>query len=121
MKIASVGERYLPVMIQQRPSTDVADSSGAPNDDGQWTTLAKTVYMQRLTSTGDERLQSAEVSAPFTTVWQMPYRRDMDPDQINDFAKVRRLKVYNRIYDITTGSVLGLNEAIAIETIARQG
>lgn len=117
---ASVGERFYPVKIEKRPSTDVADSSGAPTEEGQWTTLSRVEYMQRMDLNGQERFAAAQESAPYDTAWQMVYRSDMDPDRL-DVAKLRRIVWQGRTYDITFASVIGNKRAILIQTLARQG
>lgn len=116
----SIGDRSWPVTIEQRSATDLIDSSGAPSDEG-WTTLSRVTHMKRINATGEERFQSMQESTPVRTVWEMPYRSDMDPDRVADFTKLRRLKFYSRIYDITFGQVIGHNEAISLDTLARQG
>lgn len=120
MATAAAGERVWPVRIEKRTAPDVPDSTGAPSDD-VWTLLSRVTYMKRINASGQERFQALQESAPVRTVWEMPYRSDMDPDRVTDFTKVRRLKFKDRVYDITFGAVLGMNEAITLDTLARQG
>lgn len=118
--LTPAGERFVPVVIESRPAAEAVDPSGAPTE-GTWSTLSPCSFMKRVEATGKERFDADQRSAPVTTTWKMNYRRDMDPDQVTDFTKVRRLKVHGRIYDIVFGEVVGLNEEIALETLARQG
>lgn len=117
---AAAGERVWPVTIEKRSATDLIDATGAPSDEG-WTTLSNATYMKRINASGDERFQAMQESSPVRTVWEMPYRSDMDPDRVTNFTKLRRLKVQGRIYDITFGAVIGVNEAVTLDTVARQG
>lgn len=114
------GERTWPVTIEKRDAADAVDGSGAPTDPN-WSTLCQTAWMKRVSATGQERFEAAQESAPVRTVWELNYRPDMDPDRVTDFTKVRRLKFNGRIYDITFGEVMGLNEGISLDTLARQG
>lgn len=116
---ASIGSRQCVVRLEQRPSTDAVDPSGAPTD-GPWTTLADEEWVEKVDQRGSERFQAAQTSAAFDTAWRMGYREDMDPDVI-DIAKLRRFVYQGRVHDITYGKVVGLNQELWIETLARQG
>lgn len=67
--------------------------------------------------TGRERFTGAQISAPFDTQWQLPYREDVDPDLVN-VAKSRRLVYRQRVYDIVAAMVVGRRDAIELVTLS---
>jgi len=109
------GERNRYVVIQQL--TETIPDSNYPME--TWTTLA-TVWMRKMDATGTERFTAAQLAAAFETQWEMGYRGDMDPEQV-DVPKRRRLRYHDRIYDITQASVIGRREGIELLTIAGSG
>lgn len=109
----SAGERDRVVTIQQ--ATQTREPGGMPKED--WTDLVK-VWASRYELGGNERFWSNQVSAPYDTKWQIPYRIDMDPE-IHDVAKNRRLVVRGRIHDIVQAVVI--DRYAGIELITRSG
>ncbi len=112
------GERDKAVLIQQRSATDAAGSSGFPVE--TWTTLHARVFMRKEDLKGNERFQASQLSAPFTTRWEMGYREDMDPELL-DVPKLRRLVYQGRIYDIVEASQIGRREGVELMTVAKAG
>lgn len=112
----STGDRDRPVTIEQRPTTDAVDGSGAPSEVGQWTTLSAVEWMERYDLSGDERFVEHQRSAFVGTIWNMTYRSDMDPEAI-DVPKLRRLSYQGRYYDIVSAMVVGANDSIDLETL----
>jgi len=110
------GERDRAVTIQQL--TESSGTSGFPVE--SWTTLATPVWMRRDDLRGNERFDAGQLSSPFDTRWEMPYREDMDPELV-DVAKTRRLLYKNRAYDIVNGSQIGRRDGIELMTLARVG
>jgi SPP1 family predicted phage head-tail adaptor len=108
------GERDRAVLVQQR-GEDAADSAGEPVE--TWTTLASNVFMRRIDTDGRERFQASQVSAPYDTRWEMPYRADMDPDLV-DVPKLRRLSYKGRYYDIVHAALINRQDGIELSTLA---
>lgn len=98
--------------------TQSTGTSGFPKEDP--TPLA-TVWASREDVAGDERYANDQLSAPFTTKWEVPYSALWDPELV-DVAKTRRLVYEGRRYDIVRGERTGLKrDDIALWTLARQG
>lgn len=113
------GERDRAVTIQQRPSAD-ATSGDSRFPVETWTTLAERVYMRKVDGAsgwGGERFQANQLSAPATTLWEMSYRADMDPELVN-VAKLRRLTYQGRTYDILEANMIGRREGIELRTLS---
>lgn len=109
------GELNRRVTVEQL--TQSTGPTGAPIE--EWSDLAD-VMMNKLDLRGSERLEAAQLSSPFDTVWQTWYRADLDPDTI-DVPKVRRLNYQGRIYDITRVmpiEISGIRHGLEFETIA---
>lgn len=106
------GERDRLVTIQQ--ATDSTASSGEPIV--TWSTLT-TAFMKRIDASGRERFQAFQISAPYDTRWEMPYRADMDPDLVN-VPKLRRLLYKGRCYDIVHAAVINRQDGIELSTLA---
>lgn len=69
---------------------------------------------------GEERLQAAQLSSPFDTMWQTWYRKDLDPDVL-DVTRVRRIIYQGRIYDITRAmpiEIFNMRQGLEFETLA---
>lgn len=112
----SVGERDKQVTIQQATDTRGATSRAAVRT---WADLA-TVPMSKTDSSGRERFTAGQTSASFGSVFTLYYRADMDPDLV-DVTKLRRLVYAGRVYDITSGRVLGVRQDIELVTLAAGG
>lgn len=107
------GERDRRVTIQQR--TAAKAGSGYPKE--TWTTLT-TAYMRILDLSAMERFKASQNAAAAETQWEMGYRDDMDPEQV-DVPTTRRLVYQGRTYDITSASMIGRREGIELLTIAK--
>lgn len=112
------GARDKAVLIQHRPPTDVAESSGMPSDENQWTTLAAQEWMSRHDLAAVERFGPGQTTAAVDSVWVMTYRADMDPELL-DVPKLRRLRYQSRTFDITGATLIGNKEGIELQTLAR--
>lgn len=91
-----------------------AGSSGFPVE--TWSTL-DTVWASRNDTSGLERFRSGQLSAPSTTIWQLQFRSDMDPEVLN-VPKTRRILQSGRIYDIVAAKQIGREEGIELTTVA---
>jgi SPP1 family predicted phage head-tail adaptor len=110
------GKRDRRITIQQRTTTDQADSSGTPNEVGTWTTLVQ-AYAEKMAIGGRERFDAEQRSAPYDTRWRIGYRADMDPELV-DVAKVRRLTYKSRIYDIVDAQLIDRRHGVDLLTLA---
>jgi SPP1 family predicted phage head-tail adaptor len=86
------GDRNWMVTIQQRPTTEGVDDSGAPLE--VWTTLVE-MPAAKHDITGAEKFAAQQLSASYDTRWVINYRADMDPELVH-VAKLRRVKHRNR-------------------------
>jgi head-tail adaptor len=102
------------VDIQQK----AVAASGYPVE--TWTSLEDGVWMSKQDMRGKERFAAAQVSASYDTRWELQWRDDMDPDDI-DVPSVRRLVYRGRVHDITAAIELGRREGIALFTLASPG
>lgn len=109
------GERDRVVTLQQL--TESVGGSRFPVE--SWSTLA-TVYARREDISGRERMVMDQSSAPFDCRWEIPYRTDMDPDEI-DVPKKRRLVYKGRSYDIVAAAMIGRYDGIELTTLSRNG
>jgi len=102
------------VTIQQ--SSDAVDAGGHPSE--SWATLAQ-VWMSKEDVGATEKYENGQVSAPFDSVWEMPYLDSMDPERVN-VPKLRRLLYRGRFYDIQEALLLQRHEgrAIRLKTLA---
>lgn len=108
------GERDTQITIQKLLESQ--GSSSFPVED--WTTTEPiTIFARREDLRSGEKLQFSQLSAHADTRWEVNYRADLDPDQI-DVPKTRRVLYKNRAYDITGASIIGRNEGIELLTIA---
>lgn len=108
----AAGRRDSTVTIQQaRP---VTATTGVEIEN--WVDLHPTERMSRLDVRADERDAANQTSAFVETVWQMPYRCDMDPDLVDVPAK-RRLVFSGRAYDIRSAVRIG-RHGIELLTVA---
>jgi head-tail adaptor len=116
------GERNCKVEIQQLADGDPTGGSGAPVE--RWTTLA-TVWMKRMAidpiraDYGEKYLHNQVVAQP-QQFWEMGYRADMDPLDIN-VPKKRRLVYRSREYNIVAADVIGSREGLELITISLGG
>lgn len=110
----AVGRRTYPVTIQQ--ATSSVGASRFPVE--SFTTLVELEWMARRSESQSEQLKAQHMTAPITTVWEMGYRADMDPDLL-DVPKTRRLVYASRTYDIRSAIVIGERDAIELTTLAK--
>lgn len=118
MPSTASGRRTVSVTVQQMTQTKGA--SNAPVE--TWTTL-RTVYASKedlLMNDSREQLRAGQLSARMETAWGLPYTADMDPNLV-DVARVRRLLVGTRVYDITRGTVDDLKKGVQLITLAKVG
>ena len=111
------GHRDRIITIESRPAADTVDDEGAPID-GPWTTLSNRIPAARTDVIAREQFRADQLSAMQTTRWEMGYRIDMDPEQL-DVPKLRRVVHRGRVYDITSASIIGRLEGIELMTLAR--
>lgn len=104
------GARDRLVTIQQL--TESIGTSGFPVE--AWTALT-TAYMSKAPIGGRERFVADQVSAPYDTRWEGPYRTDLDPELI-DVPKKRRLVYKGRVYDIVDAQMMGRYEGVELLT-----
>lgn len=114
------GERNCKVTIQQL--TEGRGTSGAPIE--TWTDLAS-VWMSRkaidpIRADSGEKWLSNQVVAQPQSIWEMGYRADMDPLDVN-IPKKRRLVYRGRPYNIVAGDVIGNREGIELIAISLGG
>ncbi len=111
------GARDRRITIQQRTTTDQADSSGTPNEVGTWTTLVH-AYAQKLVIGGRERFDAEQRSAPYDTRWRIGYRADMDPELVDSVQKLRRIVYKGRIYDIVDAQLIDRRDGVDLLTLS---
>jgi head-tail adaptor len=104
------GERDRLVVIQQL--TETKGESHFPVE--EWSTLA-TVFMSKVPVGGRERFVADQMSAPYDTRWEGPYRADLDPELL-DATKKRRIVHQGRVHDIVSMEMIGRYEGIAVLT-----
>lgn len=110
------GKRNRLITIEQ--VADSVDSSGFPVE--TWTPLA-VVWAALTPESGQERYAGNQLTAPFETRWDVPYKADWDPELV-DVCKVRRLVYEGRAYDIRHAERTGMKrEDVVFVTLARQG
>lgn len=107
------GERDRQITLQQVTDGTV-DDSGFPLE--PWTDLVS-VFAKRIDLGGSEMFKASQLSAPYDTRWEIAYRTDMDPDEI-DVPKARRLSYKGRVYDIVSASEIGRREGIELFTLS---
>ena len=107
------GQRHRLVTIQQLTETRSA-SSKAPVE--SWSSL-RNVYAGMRPSSGRERFAAEQVSSSISSVWEVPYHVDMDPERV-DVPKTRRLVFEGRTYDIVYAEPLGVRDGVALTTVA---
>ena len=108
------GERDRLITIQKLTQPDNAGSSGFPVE--TWTTLG-TMMASFVPMGGRERFSVDQLSAPFDTQWQIPYRSDMDPDLVQ-VPKLRRLVYNGRVHDIVSAAVVGRRRTVELNTLS---
>lgn len=107
---SAAGQRDCLVTIQSKtPAT-----SGYPVE--TWATLG-TEWMSKIDQTGVEQFSAGQLSAATTTIFDMPYRADMDPDLV-DVPGERRLVYRGRAYDVTAATTLRRGLLIRLITLA---
>ena len=111
------GARDHLVTIQQLVSS--TGPSGLPIE--EWVPLGD-VWMSKsdLTGTERERFVMNQETAPFETTWVMPYRADMDPDEV-EVPRTRRLIYKARQFDVIDAAMVGRRESVQLLTRARMG
>lgn len=108
------GRRDRLVTIQQLVES-VDPDSGEPIE--TWTTLVSTMPAARIDLNGWEREKANQLSARYDVEWEINYREDMDPEQLN-IPKTRRLVFGGRRQDIVAAVLVGRKAGIRIQTIA---
>ena len=106
------GERDRQVTIQS-----IAQGTGTSRFPTETASDLFTAWASMTPLTGRERFTGAQISAPFDTQWQLPYRADIDPDLLN-VPKARRLVYQGRVYDIVSAVVVGRREAVELNTVS---
>lgn len=112
----AAGQRNCAVHVQQM--TEGVDTEHAPTQ--TWSTLVNPYFCSRYDVEGDERFTADQLSAPMRTMWNGPYRSDMDPDLV-DVAKQLRFVFRSRTYEVIAGFVIGEREGLEFLTLARNG
>jgi hypothetical protein len=79
-----------------------------------------TLYASKSDIGGRERLAADQLSAPYTTRWEVNYREDIDPDLVN-VPKLFKLVYQGRRFDIQSASMIGRKEGVEFLTLARMG
>ncbi len=108
------GMKRWPVTLKQRPAVDAVDSSFTPTD-APFTTLAHD-WAEKVEMDGDEAFKANQLSTPYTTIWRLRYRADMDPELL-DVTKLRKLVYQSREEDIVSASVIGRRDEIELHTL----
>lgn len=106
------GERDRAVTLQQ-----VADGTGTSRFPTEAATTLATVFAKRVDIKGRKRFEADQVTAPYDTHWEIAYRTDMDPDEI-DVPKARRLVYKGRVYDIVHAEMIGRYEGVELLTMS---
>lgn len=78
------------------------------------------LYASKEDVSGLERLSADQMSASFTTRWEVPYTSAIDPELV-DVPKGFVLEYQGRRHDITSASMIGRKEGVELTTLARQG
>lgn len=106
------GERDRLVIVQQ-----LTESKGASNFPVEAWSQLTTMYLSKQPAGGRERFVADQVSAPYDTRWEGPYRADMDPELV-EVEKKRRLVYKGRVHDIVHAAMIGRYEGIELLTQA---
>jgi hypothetical protein len=69
---------------------------------------------------GQERFAAAQLSAPYSTKWEVDYRPEIDPDLI-EVPKAFVLTAEGRRFDIVAAEVIGRKAGVILSTLARMG
>lgn len=109
----SSGQRSWEVTLQA-----VAQGDGTSGFPVETVTTLATVWASRSETTADEHFTAGQPSAFTATVWQIPYREDMDPETV-DVPTTRRVLSKGRAYDIRSASLIGWKRHIELITLAR--
>lgn len=111
------GHRDQVIAIQQL-SESIDPDSGEPLE--TWSTLAASVPAARSMVRGMERFTASQESAQAHVRFEIAYRADMDPDQV-DVAKSRRIVFFDRNHDIVEASQIGAREGVELIVLAKVG
>lgn len=109
---ASAGARDRQVTIQQ-----LSESKGASNAPVETWTDLRQAWANKADIAGRERFVADQQSAPYDTVWTLPWMADLNPELV-DVRKDRRLVVNGRVHDIVEAREIGRREAIEVRTLA---
>ena len=74
-------------------------------------------YMARNAERSRERFQNDQLISTGRNVWNVRYRRDLDPDLV-DVKKMRRLHWKGKIHDIVDADFRDWEHGIDLETIS---
>lgn len=104
-------------LVSLIPQTQSAGSSRYPVDtDG----TAIQLWARKDDVGGRERLAADQLSAPYTTRWEVPYLAAIDPDLV-DVPKAFVLEYLGRRFDIQAASMIGRKEGVELLTLGRMG
>lgn len=94
--------------------TESQGGSGFPVE--SWSLLTQ-IWAMKEDARAIERFVADQLSAPYDTRWEIPYRLDMDPELV-EVPKKRRLIVHNRVHDIIAANEIGRKRGIELLTQA---
>ena len=105
----TAGERDRRIYL--KPVTQGVEESGFPTEtDG----TAIGLYARKEDISGRERFAADQLSSPYTTRWEVPYRPDIDPDLVN----VPNLVLTPHIAGLTAESNVRVSTMIAERVLA---
>lgn len=106
--------------IRLIPIVQTRGRSGFPvESDGS----AVTLWASKEDVRGNERLAADQMSAPYTSRWEVPYLAAIDPDRV-DVPKAYELEYLGRRYQIQAASLIDKSrqaEGVELLTLARNG
>jgi len=101
----------------------IAQSRGASGFPVETEGAALTLWASKEDIRGNERLAADQMSAPYTSRWEVPYMVEIDPDLV-DVPKAFALRYLGRFYDIQQASIIDKarqREGVELLTLARNG
>lgn len=108
------GARDRSIVVQSRPSTDAVDASYAPVD--TWSDLC-TMWALKRRASGGERNRLGQTTVAAIDVFEVNYRADLDPEQLN-VPKLRRILFNGRVYDVIDAEVVDRRDGIRLYALA---
>ena len=103
--------RLIPIVQSQGRTGFPVETDGA----------AVTLWASKEDLRGQERLAADQMSAPFTTRWEVPYLEAIDPDRV-DVPKAYELEYLGRRHQIQAASLIDKSrqgEGVELLTLAR--